>query len=385
MKFITQYLKTKNIWNLVFLILIFVVLGFLYRRFEDKRLRDEANENYDDIQNYLLNDEKEVQEELMKNKKPILWIHIPYEYNSRKWLSFGSRSSFDLNQPYLYLTVRTILKQCDQSFKICFIDDHSFSKLIPNWNIDLSKLSSPVLNNIRQLGLMKLLYRYGGLICPISFVCMKDLMGLYEMGTRGEKMFLCETYDRNITSTSYKFYPNLAFSGSPKECPVLGELIDFIQRISSNDFTAQSEFLGDFNRWCEARVKRGQINIVSGIYNGVKTLDDKPVLIEDLMSQQYLQLYPETYGIYIPAEEVLKRRHYEWFARLSEKQVLESNTIIGNYLLLYNTPNGEGFLEPMKNKPDWVSFWKVPSGAPVWGLKPIDLGDNINRLKYPQT
>ena len=38
----------------------------------------------------------------------------------------------------------------------------------------------------------------------------------------------------------------------------------------------------------------------------------------------------------------------------------------------------------MKNKPNWVSFWDVPSDAPVWGLKPIDLGDNINRLEYPK-
>ena len=386
MKFITNYLKSKNSWNLVFLIAILVILGFLYRRFEDKRLREEKEDDYESLQKYLLEDGEEAQEELMKTTKPILWIHIPYEYNSRKWLSFGSRSSFDLNQPYLYLTVKTILKQCSKSFKICFIDDNSFAKLIPNWSIDLSKLSPPILNNIRQLGLMKLLYRYGGLVCPVSFLCMKDLMGLYEMGTRGDRMFLCEMYDRNITSTSYKFYPNLSFSGAPKDCPMVKELIDFIQRISSNDFTAQSEFLGDFNRWCEARIKRGQINIISGIYLGVKTLDDKPVLIEDLMSQQYLQLYPETYGIYIPADEVLKRRKYEWFARLSEKQVLQSNTIIGNYLLLNTTPNNSGaFLEPMKNKPEWVSYWQVPSGAPVWGLKPIDLGDNINKLKYPQT
>ena len=78
-----------------------------------------------DIQ-YLLDDDT-----LGKSKKPILWIHVPYEYNSRNWLSFGSRSAFDLNQPYLYLTVKTIIKNCDESFKIVMIDDGSFEKLIP--------------------------------------------------------------------------------------------------------------------------------------------------------------------------------------------------------------------------------------------------------------
>jgi hypothetical protein len=87
----------KSLTNLFILFFILIVLGFLYRRFEDKRMREENNENNEAIQNYLLDDVT-----LAKSKKPILWIHVPYEYNSRNWLSFGSRSSFNLNQPYLY-------------------------------------------------------------------------------------------------------------------------------------------------------------------------------------------------------------------------------------------------------------------------------------------
>ena len=73
---------------------ILIVLAILYNRFEDKRLREENQDNYETIQKYLLNDET-----LAKSKKPILWIHVPYEYNSRRWLNFGSRSSFELNHP----------------------------------------------------------------------------------------------------------------------------------------------------------------------------------------------------------------------------------------------------------------------------------------------
>ena len=119
-------MKSFSTINLVSLFAILIVLGYLYRRFENKRLQDASQDNYSAIQNYLLDDVT-----LAKSKKPILWIHVPYEYNSRKWLSFGSRSSFDLNQPYLYLTVKSILRQCDQSFTVCIIDDNSFEKLIP--------------------------------------------------------------------------------------------------------------------------------------------------------------------------------------------------------------------------------------------------------------
>jgi hypothetical protein len=38
--------------------------------------------------------------------------------------------------------------------------------------------------------------------------------------------------------------------------------------------------------------------------------------------------------LYIPADEILKRNNYQWFARLSAKQALASDTTIGKYLLI---------------------------------------------------
>ena len=32
--------------------------------------------------------------------------------------------------------------------------------------------------------------------------------------------------------------------------------------------------------------------------------------------------------------------------------------------------------EPIEKR-DWISFWKVPKGAPVWGLMPPELGNNV--------
>ena len=375
----------KSLTNLFILFFILIVLGFLYRRFEDKLMREENNENNEAIQNYLLDDVT-----LAKSKKPILWIHVPYEYNSRNWLSFGSRSSFNLNQPYLYLTVKSIINQCDNSFTICIFDDNTFQRLIPGWDINMNSISDPIMSNMRTLGFMKLLYIYGGLMCPISFLCMKDLSGLYNKGTRSNKMFVCETTDRNITSTDFDYYPSISFCGAPKECETVKMACDFIQRTMSTDYTAESKFLGSFDRWCQKRIRDKEINMIDGIEIGTKTIDEKPIILDDLMSNQYLNLYKGTYGILIPADEVLKRKNYEWFARLSAKQVMESNTIIGNYLLLANAPDAKGGIlepyEPIVNKEienKYVSFWRVPSGAPVWGLKQNFLGDNLIKEKYP--
>ena len=115
-------------------------------------------------------------------------------------------------------------------------------------------------------------------------------------------------------------------------------------------------------------------------------MDDKQVIVDDLMSNNYLDLYQETYGILIPSNDILKRRKFEWFARLSSKQVLESDTIIGNYILLSQT-NENGILEPLEpltntsveNK--FIGFWKTPL-IDLWGLKPDKLGNNMSKVEY---
>jgi hypothetical protein len=371
----------KSYTNLFILFFILIVVGFLYKRFEDKERKEESSDIYESIQKYLLDDDT-----LAKSKKPIMWLHVPYEYNSRNWLSFGSRSSFDLNQPYLYLTVRSILKHCDDSFTICLIDDNSFKKLIPNWNINMTTISDPILSNMRMLGMMKLLYIYGGMICPISFVCLKDLKEMYIKGTRGEKMFVCETIDRNITSTDIDFYPNLSFCGAPKECETVRELCNFIQRTASHDYTADVKFLGEFDKWTKQRIHNKTMNMIDGVEIGTKTIEEKQIVVDDLLSNHYLDLYQGTYGVLIPAEDILNRVKFQWFARMSQKQVLESDTIIGNYLLLSLTPE-KGILEPLeptmnkKIESKFVGFWKTPL-QDVWGLKPNDLGDNMSKVQY---
>ena len=371
-------MKSFSIVNYVILFVTLIVVGIFYRWWEDKRIREENKDNFDAIQKYLLDDVT-----LAKSKKPILWIHVPHEYNSRKWLSFGSRSSFELNQPYLYLTVRSIIKHCENSFTICIFDDNTFSKLIPGWNIDMNRLSDPIISNMRILGMMKLLYIYGGMICPISFLCMKNLLELYSKGTRGNKMFICETIDRNSTSSNVNFYPSISFCGAPKECEVVAEFCNYIQIISSHDHTSESKFLGQFDRWCMKKVSENKINLIDGMEIGTKTINDKQIILDDLMSNNYLDLYKGTNGILIPSNDLLNRLNFAWFVRMSQRQVLESDTIIGNYLLLSVSPEQQqGILEPLQVKPNWVGFWKTPNYPGLYGLKPNFLGDNINKLPH---
>ena len=370
-------MKTSITYYVMSFIMI-VSASILYNWYEEKQLKMKEMNDFTDIQKYLLGDE-----DLGKSGKPVLWIHIPYEYNSRNWTSFGSRSSLELNQPYLYLTIKSIIMKCDESFKICLIDDASFEKLIPGWNVSMKTISQPILDNMRQLAMMKLLHIYGGVICPCSFLCMRNLIGMYEKGTRNGGMFICENNDRTITSTEKQFIPDIHFCGAPKKNDAVKDLSHFIQHIISTDSTAESRFVNDIGNWCLNKIKIGEIFLLNGMEIGIKCENSRPIKIEELMSSNYLDLYAETFGILIPAQDILMRRQYEWFARLSEKQVLESDTIISKHILIASTTNKNAGLEPLQNKPaKWVGFWKTPNVS-IFGQKPNFLGDNVLLEKYP--
>jgi len=359
-------------------IFILITMGILYRRYLEKQAKNAKYDNYTEIKKYLLKDSS-----LAKSKKPIMWIHTPYEYNSRDWLSFGSRSSHDLNQPYLNLCVRSIIQCCDDSFTICIIDDNSFAKLIPGWSIDLGKISDPLLCYVRQLAIGKLIYNYGGMVTPISFLCFKDLIDLYQKGTKGDCMFVCENVSTNISATNNLFYPDTSFMGAPKKNDQMNEYVEFMQRLISQDYTAQSEFLGNYDKWANNMVKKNKIRLIAGTDVGVKTMDDESVIVDTLLGDDYIEFYPKMYGIWIPAASILKRTNYEWFARMSPEQIFQSHFILAKYFVLALAPDSKmGIIEPMENKPDWISFWQVPisSTLPVFGPKPISIGNDVPRF-----
>ena len=366
--------------NYIVLIVIIISLGILYQKYLEKLSRTVSFDDYGEIKKYLLKDKT-----LDKSKKPLLWIHIPYEYNSRNWASFGSRTNTDLNQPYLYLTVKTIIKNCDESFNIIMIDDNSFEKLIPDWTINMSLLGDPMKCYIRQLAMSKLLYTYGGMHVPISFLCFRDLISLYNRGTNDDTMFICENYDANITSTNKLIYPNSGFMGAKKENPTMKQFIDFMERTISDDYSAQTNFVGDFDKWCNNKLTNGQMRLIPGTDVGTRTIDDEPVIIETLLGENYIHFYGKMYGIWIPDKMILKRRHYEWFATMSPEQIFASQFILAKYIVLALAPDSHmGVIEPMENGKDWISFWRVPltnGTMNVFGPKPMGLGNHIQRAK----
>lgn len=325
------FLDSKYVMNYILVISIISVVGYLGTRV--KNAYSNHNEEHELIRKYLLNDSP-----LYGYNRPKLWVHTKYEYNARKWQSFSSRSSHDLNQPYLHLTVKTIINQCGNDFNVCLIDDESFSRLIPGWDVNISHLAEPTKTHFRELAMMELLYIYGGMVIPNSFVCLKNLLPLYQEATGGDRPFVCETVNRNVNSMEKKkhlFMPDPHFIGAPKRSPVMKALMDHLKIQCANPhFSEEVDFVGSTSSWCKNAVNMNQMNLVDGILIGAKTRKGKPILLEELMEEKLLDIPDEqVYGILIPADEVLRRHKYQWLAVTPAEDLLGKNMILSHYLM----------------------------------------------------
>lgn len=311
-------------------LIILIGVGILYEKYKIKNKIDDDVNNYELVKKYLLNDSS-----LANAKLPILWIHLDYEENSRHWNSFGSRKTNQLNQPYLYLSIASIINHCGKSFNIVLIDDNTFGKILPGWTYEMERLPNPIKCHFRQLALTRVLYNYGGMLVPSSFICKKNLIDLYNDGVENKGMFVTEVVNRNITSQYgiSNFYSTNCFMGCKKENEAILTIIKEIEILLSQDYTDEVAFQAKIQSMCNKLVLEGKANLIEGDNIGTKTKRGEPVVIEDLLGNTHIKFDKDAYGVYIPADEILKRSKFEWFARMSVPQVLESDTIVGKLLL----------------------------------------------------
>ena len=322
--------SSSFIYNSIFTISVLMITGFignkLSQNFEPK------NDEYELIKKYLLNDTT-----MDGYNKPKIWIHSKYEVNSRKWKDFYSRNTTDLNQPYIHLTIKTIINHCGDDFHICLIDDDTFSKLIPSWTVDLKTMAEPMKTQMRNIGILELIYYYGGVSLPNSFLCLRNISQLYANSVDIKKPFICEQINRNVNIQKHKkqpvFMPDMFFIGAAKNDPLILEYIEFLKAENASQyFTKEREFLGNSSEWCLNAVRSNKMVLIDGEYVGVKTVKRKPILLEELMEEAFLELNTNAYGIYIPQEDILIRTKYQWFAIMPIDELLKTNMVITKYL-----------------------------------------------------
>ena len=312
-------------------IIYFIILtsiGMLYDKYKKKYLPSDHDRNDKMIREFLLNDS------VISNSKPIMWIHTSYNINSRYWPSFYSRNTKQLNEPYIQACVESLVKHCGNSFNICLIDNNSFSKLLPQWNIDINRLANPLKAHMERLGLARLLYSYGGFLVPNSVIALKDLSDVFTQALSKTDAFVVEGINRTKTNDISLFIPNSKIMGCMKNSKNMNNYLKYLETLVATDFTEAMDFEGTTNKWLYKETTEGRITLLNGKLFGIRNNEECPVYIEQLLQNSFIKFNSEMVGLYLPNDEILLRTKYGWFPRMSKKQVMESNTIAGKYMLI---------------------------------------------------
>lgn len=330
------------------IITIFIIIFIMYFYFTKEGFKsNDSNEIL--LKNYLLNTNN-----LYGKNRPNIWIHSIYEINSRNWTTFQDRNSYNFNQPYIDLSIQTIIEHCSNNFNIFLINDDSFSKLIPNWKWpNMSIISEPKKKNIRNYGLLLLIYFYGGIIVPNSFICFRNLESLFK-----PIPFVIETINHTLFDFNKTFSPSVDFIGiRNKNNPIIKK---YIQDFYPNDFTdniliknnkkIHKTFKNDKEDWnfvgiendingksrniIQEYVKENNLFMWSGNLFGIKDNNGNPILIENLMEDNYLDIPNNIYGILIDSQEILRRTKYNWllYIKPDDNNLLNLNNILSKYL-----------------------------------------------------
>lgn len=323
-----------NYTKLILSVSLLLLIGYLYDKYKSNLDKDKQFEDFEIVRKYLLGESKQINE-LRNSQKPILWIHINYEKNSRDWQSFFSRSNSNLNLPYYYFTLKSIISKNNDDFNICIIDDSALTKLLEReeYEYNLEQISDPKKKNVRLLGLAKLVNKYGGLIIPPSFLCFESLKPINSILENNIVVF-GENKNNSVSYDQYPVVPDCKIFGSTKNNDKLINFIEYLENIVNNNYTDEVSFNGNINNYLLNQLRKNEIAIIKSEYLGIKNKENKEIYIDDLLSTKIIEFNENTYGLYVPNEILLNSTHYNWFCYLSINEILESECILAKLLVI---------------------------------------------------
>jgi hypothetical protein len=299
------------------LILLFIILRHNYmKKLKEEKLKIRRGE-YLDINKYFYDADN-----LCESKRRKLWIHIPFEKNARKWVDFGSRNTYQLNLPYMTLCIKSIIDTCSEQYDIIIYDDTNIRDILKDMEVDLSKISGSLLEKYREICRMKILYEHGGIMLPPSLYLHKSIASIDNEDT----WYVIDSY--NYQSETLKMMlPSTIVTGSNQKNKHLKKYIEYLEDIALKDFgEASIHYSANY-------FMKNNIPILDGALIGLRDAANKPISLDQLMSSKELKLRSDAIGLYMPHEELLHRKTYQWYCYLNEKDVLEAHVAFSYYIL----------------------------------------------------
>jgi hypothetical protein len=282
------------------------------------------------------------------DKRPIIWVYIDdSDVNTRFWSDFGARSSRALNVPFLNLCYRTIQKAAGDNYRVELISGvaDAISKL---GGSSVSQSNRPIPERLLGYGQKKMLTpldeayirtaileRYGGLWVPLSTIFLRPLPIL----PTDRAVFFGTNQSDLYSGSAGTAVPGHAVFWSPTPGhAVYTEWADMLQH-RMEEGNGGSWIRGDDALDMDSLLAKYKDTAISTLPGAA--LDRKPngktIGIEDWLAHGTggeLPFAINKDSIFMPVDytELVRRRAYGWFLKMSESQISESDLVV-KYLL----------------------------------------------------
>jgi hypothetical protein len=275
--------------------------------------------------------------------RPTIWLYYDHsDVNSRSWLDFGSRSNRALNTPFLNLCYETIVTQ-NPEYRVEVIHGLAgIAELLGGQHMMPSRLQNLIASvNDAEMTWIRaaILAKYGGLWLTPYSICLRPFNELPKDKVRFYGTDIQETLSGSSGTSVPGF--NCIWSPAPKH-PMFVDW-EQIARSRLNDSRGGQQIRRDANwDWVNLSSKYPGIEIdVHGELARKK--GGKRIELEDLLSTGHEGNLPfdvPNYSIYVPIfwPELRDREFFGWFLRMSESQIMDSDTSVKYLIKMGLTP-----------------------------------------------
>lgn len=309
-------MASKMMQTAYFVAASFIVGGafqYMYKNFFPS-ISESANEE-ELIQKYLLNNSV-----LYSHNKPKLWIYMDTLPNSRDWANTSFRTSRKINKGYIYACISSIIHHCANDFHICLIDSSAFDHFIPGYDAthvpDKYKI---------EYGMALLLYYYGGMVIPASFICLNPILPLYTMCLKENCAFFGERENRRLDANLIHatLSPSMFCMAAPRYNTSMKMMADLIKGTAQNVHP---------DVWCVREVDSGRARCMEGKWIGTCDTNGTVVSTDRLVQADPIAFDPACVGVAFWDEDLEGKHRYQKWMDMSESELWQDRSNIGQLL-----------------------------------------------------
>jgi len=259
-----------------------------------------------------------------------LWLYYDQSnVNSRFWADFGARSSRVLSTPYLNLCYQSIAIKNGHKYNIKVLAGLSdVAILLGGWNNLPKPLQNPIanvgeaeLNYIRA----KILNCFGGLWVNPSTIFLKSLPDYSESKN---VIFFGTDKDETYSGTNGTPAPGVDVMYSPKANHPVFEYLEKVALARIERQEGGRQFRGDIKWDLREVMENNKDTECLPECEFARKENGRRIQLEDLLGTSIIPVNHKAFFIPLPNRELEERSNFEWFLRMSEEQILNSELYI---------------------------------------------------------